>query len=529
MSLKSLPLLAGVAVFASLGLTACLPTSQSASPSATSGNAPAANPGVIATGTPPGGNVSGSSILDRELQAEIQNHGLTGDASIGRTLPNISDPLPQLGMDLFFTKGLGGDMDSACATCHHPALVGGDGLSVGVGVHAVDPDLLGPGRTHKSGTPNHDGGPTIPRNSPTTFNVALYDKSMFWNGRVESLGATPGANGDDGLGITTPDVPYPTIDPLCPSNLTQAQARFPITSMDEMRGFVFEFGNFPQPVREHLAARLGDYGVGAGELPFSDWLDRFRIAFNDPTGTAQDLITEQNMATALAEYERSQIFVDNPWRDYVQGNPSAISDDAKRGALLFLRDRNSGGADCASCHSGDFFTDEEHYVLAMPQVGRGQSVNIGYTQDFGRFLVDGMQQNNHAFRTPALLNVAVTGPWSHSGAYTTLEGVVKHHLDPWVALSNYDFNQLAPDVQVVDTLTNTTAAYAQLLWNRNNGFTTIENLSLTQQELDQILAFLDTLTDPNTTNRAYLDAWIPFSPDPDGQRLVAHDQQGNPL
>ncbi len=526
MSLKRLPLSAGVALLATFSLSACLQTSAQNS-SSTSASAP--SPSATAIGPPSGGIVPGISALDQALQAEIQRHGLTGDASIGRNLPDISDPLPQLGMDLFFTKGLGGDMDAACATCHHPALAGGDGLSVGVGVHAVDPDLLGPGRTHKAGSPNHDGGPTIPRNSPTTFNLGLYDKAMFWNGRVESLGGTPGMNGDDGMGITSPDVPYPTVDPLCPTNLSQAQARFPVTAMDEMRGFIFEFGNFPQPVREHLAARLGDYGVGAGELPYTDWLDKFRIAFNDPLGTAEDLINEQNIATALAEYERSQVFVANPWRDYVQGNMTAISDDAKQGALLFFKEQSRGGADCASCHSGDFFTDEEHYVLAMPQVGRGQSVNIGHTQDVGRFLVDGLPQSNYAFRTPALLNVSVTGPWTHSGAYTTLEGVVKHHLDPWVALNNYDFNQLAPDVQIIDTLTNTTLAYQQLLWNRNNGFKTIENVSLSQTQINQLVAFLETLTDPNTTNRAHLDAWIPSSPDPDGQRLVGHDQFGNPL
>ena len=483
----------------------------------------------MATGTPPGGEVFGAPALDQELRAEIQRFGLSGDPSIGRNLPEISDPLPQLGMDLFFTKGLGGDMDSACATCHHPALAGGDALSVGVGVHAVDSELLGPGRTHKVGSPNYDGGPTIPRNSPSTFNTGMWDVGMFWNRRVESLGRTPGANGDDGQGIFSPDVPFPSADPLCPSNLAQAQARFPITAMDEMRGFIFEFGNFPQPVREHLAARLGNYGIGIGELPYSDWLDKFRIAFNNPTGTAEELINEQNIATALGEYERSQVFVANPWRDYVQGNLSAISDDAKHGALLFFREAERGGVDCASCHSGDFFTNEEPYVLAIPQVGRGQSVNIGHTQDVGRFLVDGLPQSLFAFRTPSLLNVSVTGPWGHSGAYTTLEGILRHHLDPWVALNNYDFGQLAPDVQITDTMVNTTLAYQQLLWCRNNGFETIQNFSLSQIEIDRLIAFMDALTDPATLDRQHLSAWIPTSPDPDGQRLVGHDQFGNPL
>ena len=66
--------------------------------------------------------------------------GLTGDPTTDRTLPDISDPKAQLGMKLFFTKGLSGDRDTACASCHHPALAGGDGLSLSIGVGAVDPD-----------------------------------------------------------------------------------------------------------------------------------------------------------------------------------------------------------------------------------------------------------------------------------------------------------------------------------------------------------------------------------------------------
>ena len=88
----------------------------------------------------------------------------------------------------------------------------------------VDPDLIGPGRVHPSGEP------TVPRNSPTTFNVALWDKVLFWDGRVESLGKTPGANGNDGLGIRTPDSRYGIADPQAGEDLVIAQSRFPVTS-----------------------------------------------------------------------------------------------------------------------------------------------------------------------------------------------------------------------------------------------------------------------------------------------------------
>ena len=134
--------------------------------------------------------------------------GLTGDPTTDRVLPDISDPKAQLGMKLFFTKGLGGDEDAACVTCHHPVLAGGDALSLPIGVGAVEPDLLGPGRMHDPAAEGYDGGPTVPRNAPTTFNSGVWDQVMFHDGRIESLDKFVNLNGDPGefgLGIVTPD------------------------------------------------------------------------------------------------------------------------------------------------------------------------------------------------------------------------------------------------------------------------------------------------------------------------------------
>ncbi len=150
---------------------------------------------------------SSITVSDTELSKLVADAGLTGDPSTGRTLPAVTDDKVQLGKKLFFTKGLGGDDDSACVTCHHPSLGGGDDLSLSIGVGAETPDLLGPGRFHDMNAVGgeFDGGPTVPRNAPTTFNIALWDQALFHDGRVESLGKTPGVNGDDGLGIRTPD------------------------------------------------------------------------------------------------------------------------------------------------------------------------------------------------------------------------------------------------------------------------------------------------------------------------------------
>lgn len=485
------------------------PTStQEQSPSSAAANT--ASNDESATASPA---ASGAS-LDARLRTLIQQQGLTGDPSIGRDLPSIDDPIAQLGKLLFFTKALGGDKDSACVTCHAPTLGGGDDLSLPIGVGADNPDLLGPGRTHPS------GHPTVPRNAPTTFNIAMWDQAIFHDGRIESLGKTPGADGADGQGIRTPEVPLGVADPNASKNLVAAQSRFPLTSSEEMRGFQFEAGNGAQAARDHLAARLGDYGAGIGELANPAWLAEFERAFNHKA-TPERIITEQYIAEAIGRYERSQVFINTPWKAYVQGDESALSESAKRGALLFFSPYEDGGANCAACHSGDFFTDEQFHVLAIPQIGPGKGDGPNGTDDFGRFRETGQFADLYAFRTPSLLNVEETGPWGHDGAYTTLEGIVRHHLNPAQAVATYDFSQLDPSIQTEHTMENTTKALAQLESNRKMGLLEPQYLALTDGQVADLVAFLRSLTDPCVTNEDCLAPWMldENDPDPDGLLL----------
>ncbi len=137
-----------------------------------------------------------------------------------------------------------------------------------------------------------------------------------------------------------------------------------------MRGDGFP-GLSAAQVRDHVAARLGNHGSGAGALAPSDWLARFRTGFGQPAGSAEQLITFDNIMRAIAEFQRSATFVDTPWRRYVQGDLSAISETAKRGALVFYKGVAQGGAACVQCHKGDFFTDEKFHALGFPQIGPG--------------------------------------------------------------------------------------------------------------------------------------------------------------
>ena len=130
-----------------------------------------------------------SDAIDYDIKNLVKDElGLTGNPAGGKDIPDVSQSkLAQLGRELFFSKSLSLAFDLACASCHHPFLAGGDGLSLPVGVGALDPDLVGPGRRHDGNfyiDPEADGGPNVERNSPTTFNSALYQHALFNDGRV---------------------------------------------------------------------------------------------------------------------------------------------------------------------------------------------------------------------------------------------------------------------------------------------------------------------------------------------------------
>ncbi|MCR9277224.1 MAG: hypothetical protein NXH85_04560 [Pseudomonadaceae bacterium] len=471
-------------------------------------------------------NGSDSPDVDTALAQVVADNNLTADPSIGRMLPTIDDPLARLGMLLFFTKGLSGDSDTACVTCHHPFLGGGDDMTLPIGVAAENQDLLGPDRRHLSGAEGFDGGPTVPRNAPTTFNIALWDQVLFHDGRIESATKIAGTNGADGQ-TRTPDVPFGAIDPANLPNMTVAQARFPVTSPEEMRGFVFEAGNSNDDVRNHLAARFADT-LSPAELSVNNWLDAFREGFNDPTGTAAQLITYDNIALAIAAYESSQTFVDNGFKRFVEGDTSSLSGDAKLGALLFY-----GEAGCAGCHSGDFMSDEGFHVIAMPQVGRGKGNDNGVNNDddFGRFRETGLSEDRYAFRTPSLLNVAETKPFGHAGAYATLEAVIRHHVNPREAVENFDFSQLDFGVQADNMAVNTAFALDQLDALRASGQSALPEVTLSDADISRLVAFMESLTDYCLEDSACIGRWIPSAndADPDGLRLRALDRFGNPL
>jgi cytochrome c peroxidase len=496
-----------------------------------------AGPGnqVGAPARPPADNAPlDGQALDTELRTLIEQNGLTGDPAAGRDLPSIGDPLVELGRRLFFSKSLGGDFDAACVSCHHPSLGGADSLSLSVGAGTLDPDLLGPGRMTMAGVP------TVARNAPSTFNAGLFDSGLFWDSRVESLGKLEGQNGAVS-GISTPESGQFVVDVMASAGsatLPSAQARFPVVSVVEMRGSL-EAGASSATLRQHLAARLGDFGTARGELAQNEWLAAFRTAFVS-AAPAEALITFDNIAAAIAAYERSQVFVDSPWRSYVEGDTGAIGDAAKRGAVLFLTPADRRGGGCVQCHSGDAFTDEQHHAIGAPQFGPGTGAPDD--NDFGRENVTGSTFDRFRFRTPSLLNVAVTAPYMHTGAYATLAEVLRHYDNPnqtvdrffgrggWCSLAQFaavpDCARLYPAAEQ-----NSALALDKIASERSaNDPAALPNINLDSAERDDIVAFLETLTDPCVLDRDCLAPWIAMPDEaPDEHQLDAHDRDGNPL
>jgi cytochrome c peroxidase len=143
------------------------------------------------------------------------------------------------------------------------------------------------------------------------------------------------------------------------------------------------------------------------------------------------------------------------------------------------------------CHSGPLLTDQLHHVLAAPQIGPGKGEAAPW--DAGRMGVTGDEKDLFAFRTPSLINVAQTGPWMHDGAYSTLEAVIRHHLDPAGSLDVYDpLDHLSPGLS--EAYQNDEQMVARMLENLDPILSRLKPLSDT--EISQLVAFLECLTDP---------------------------------
>ena len=403
-----------------------------------------------------------------DLDARVRGLALeAGAASLAELEPR--DPARvELGRMLFFDPELSGNRDTSCATCHHPTLNTGDGLSLSVGTGGQG---LGPERQmgeHRE---------LVPRNATEIYNRGAPEwRTMFWDMRVR-LSET-GA-------IVTPAggwLPEPITDVL------EAQALFPVTSRDEMRGERGDLDVYGRPNELAMIYESRPYEIWealmARILVFPRYVELFEAAFPE---VPADELGFAHAAIAIAAFEAEAFHVtDSPWDAYMRGDDDAMSEAQKRGAELFF-----GRAGCADCHNGVLLTDQLAHSLAVPQLGPGKGNASPMDNGFGA--ITGRASDALSFRTPPLRNVALTGPWMHDGAYTSLEAAVRHHLDPIGSCESYDEAQLAPRFR--DEVQSDPAAVARMTASLSPLLA--EPPALSDAEVDDLLAFLEALTSPS--------------------------------
>ncbi len=208
-------------------------------------------------------------------------------------------------------------------------------------------------------------------------------------------------------------------------------------------------------------------------------------------GAPADSLGFEHAVNAIAAFEAATWRSDaSPFDRYLAGNDEAMPIAARRGGVVFY-----GRGNCASCHAGNLLTDQSFANIGVPQVGPGKASEP--PRDLGRAEATGAPAERYAFRTPSLRNTAITGPWMHDGVYATLEAAVRHYLDVPAALYGYDASQLPlafRDMVVTDPAMN-----AEILASLDSRL--LPQLDLTDAEVDDLLAFLDALTDPSVVQR----------------------------
>jgi cytochrome c peroxidase len=184
----------------------------------------------------------------------------------------------------------------------------------------------------------------------------------------------------------------------------------------------------------------------------------YRVAFAQAFPQESPSVTFENLVKAIAAFERTLIYGNSPFDRYVfGGDHTAISEQAKRGLQLFYSQR--GG--CGGCHSGVNFAG--NWRDAQGETGKPGFADNGAT--------------DRPMRVPTLRNIALTAPYMHDGRLPTLDAVLDH--------------------------------YAKAAQQRI-GDTRLRSFDLSADERKDVIAFLETLTDPELAS-AYAAAVVPVS------------------
>lgn len=165
------------------------------------------------------------------------------------------------------------------------------------------------------------------------------------------------------------------------------------------------------------------------------------------------------LARALADFQRTLAPHNSPFDRYSAGDIDALSPAAIRGMEVFIYDAN-----CSFCHKEPYFDNDEYFNIGLYN---GKDRN-----DKGRYGITKDQADLGSFETPPLRNIALTAPYMHDGSINTMLEVVDFYNDP-----------------------------NKVVKNSVNRHKNLKPLKLTKQNISDLMAFLNSLTDDSFAHR----------------------------
>jgi cytochrome c peroxidase len=221
-------------------------------------------------------------------------------------------------------------------------------------------------------------------------------------------------------------------------------------------------------------------------------------AFKEVFGKSGKEITMDEVTKAIAAFERTVIAGDSPFdRYFYGGEEDALTEKQKRGFDLFV---NQGR--CVSCHvieqTQALFTDNRFHNVGVgindiqadvPALANEyiqadlneaevdvKVLSDARTSELGRFAVTTGFDDLGSFKTPTLRNIAATAPYMHDGSLGTLHDVMTHYNNGGVTNEGDPVNDFL-----------------------SGG---IRPLNLTDEQIDDLVAFMEALTSPEFADQA---------------------------
>ena len=204
----------------------------------------------------------------------------------------------------------------------------------------------------------------------------------------------------------------------------------------------------------------------------SDYAEDFELLFGE--GILDDVDRSYDfVADAIAAFERTALF--SPFTakfDQVAENTAIFTEAEARGQDLF-----NGKAQCNRCHVSNaetvVFSEFEYHNIGVPSnTLLAAFITDSDFIDNGLGEVTGDVRDNGRFRTPTLRNIAITAPYMHNGVFSSLTDVI----------------------QFYNTRDTTFPQSPEVMQNLDQGGN-IGELNLTVNEVADVVAFLETLTD----------------------------------